>query len=95
MRGGEDEVRDEILLLGIEVDDADTAALLLAVFRRIGALDIAALGQDQDGLFIGDQVLGIEILDAVLDDLGAALVAVLGTDVRELGLDDAADLLVG
>ena len=41
-----DQVRDEILLFCIEVYHADAAALLLAIFVRIGPLYIAALGQD-------------------------------------------------
>ena len=52
MRRGGDEMRDEILLLCIEVDDADAAALLLAVFVGIRPLDIAAFCQDENGLLV-------------------------------------------
>ena len=57
MGRGRQELRDEILLLRVEVDDADAATLLALVFGRIGALDVAAGGEDDDGILVGDEIL--------------------------------------
>ena len=62
------EMGNKILLLGIEIDDTDATALLLPVLRRISALDIAALGQNQHRLFVSDQIFRVKFLDAMLHD---------------------------
>ena len=47
MRIGSEKLRYEILVLGIQINDADATALLLAILRWIRALDIAAFGEDE------------------------------------------------
>ena len=81
---GEYEMRNEILLLRVQVHHPDAAALLLPVFRRVGPLDIAALGEDEHGLLVSDEILGVELLHPVLHDLGAAIVAVFFDDLTDL-----------
>ena len=44
-------------------------------------------------LFVGDEVLHIELLGALGGDLGAALVGKLAADLAHLVLDDGQDLL--
>ena len=48
VRARGEKVRHEILFFGIEIDDAHAAALLSAVLRRVGALDVAARGEDEN-----------------------------------------------
>ena len=54
--------------------DSDAAALLLAVGRERQRLDVAGLGDGDDHLLVGDQVLDVDLILGVAD-LGAALVA--------------------
>ncbi len=92
--GCREEGRYKVLLLGVEVDNAHAAALLLAVLRGVRALDIAARGQDQDLLIVGDQVLDVYDAGGALHYLGGAVVGKALGEVGNLGLNEREHLLV-
>ena len=75
MSGRDEEMRHDVFFLSRDVDDPDAAALLLAVFRRIRSLHVAARSEDEDGLFVRHQVLDGNVLHAALHDFRAAVVA--------------------
>ena len=74
-RGDVDAV-DDVLLLGLHAGDALAAPALAPVGLDGRPLDVPGAGDGDDHLLVGDQILEGE-LDRLLDDLGAALVAVL------------------
>ena len=76
VRRADEEALDEILVLQPLPAQPASAAALLAVRRDRGALDVAGVGDGDDHVLFGDQVLDRE-LAFVARDLGAALVAVL------------------
>ena len=86
VRRGDEELRDEVLVLGRRAGDAASAALLRAVGGHRVALDVAAVADGDDHVLVGDQLLDGD-LALVVDDLGAALVAELLSDLGELVVD--------
>ena len=93
--GGDEEVLDDVVAAQLRALDALAAALLRAVVVAAGALDVAAAGNGDDHFLLGDQVLDGHVAVEAQQDLGAAVVAVLGHDLRELGADDLALALLG
>jgi hypothetical protein len=69
------------------------AAALLAVDGDGRALQVALVAHRHGNLLVGDQVFELQ-LRALVDDLGAALVAVLVADVFKLLDDHRAQLLL-
>ena len=100
MGARDEEVLDEVVVLEVHALQPLAAALLLAVRRDRQALHVARLGDRDDHVLLGDEVLDVEVLGR-RGDLGAALVGVLAADLEQLVLDDlehegdvAEDLLV-
>ena len=71
---GDEEVLDPVVLLEVGAVEAAPAAALLLVGGDRDPLDVAGVGDGDDHVLFGDQVLDRE-LALVADDLGAALVA--------------------
>ena len=76
VRRRDEEVADVVLFARAHADPALAAAALRAVGRDRRALDVAGVGHRDRHVFVGDQVFDPE-LAALVDDLGAALVAEL------------------
>ena len=89
--GGED-VLDGVLVAHRDAGDAPAAAVLGAVDVVDAALDVAAVGERDEDVDFGDQVLLGKCAGDVLD-AGAALVAVLLLERVHVVADDAEDLL--
>ena len=87
MRRRDEQLRDEVLVVRRRAGDAAPAAPLRPVARHRVALDVAAVGDGDDHVLVGDQLLDGD-LALVVDDLGAALVGELRLDLLELRLDD-------
>ncbi len=68
-------------------------APLLAVGGDGGALEVAGVGDGDGDLLVGDEVFELQ-LGGLVEDLRAALVAVLLADFFELLDDDAAEFLL-
>ena len=87
VRGADEHLLDEVVLLGAVPRDAHAAAVLSAVFGDGEALDVAAARHGDDDILLVDEVL---VLDrAVVDgDLRAAGRRVLLADLHEVGADD-------
>ena len=92
--GVDDELGDEVFVAGLHAEAAGAAAALLAIDGDGRALEVAGVGDGDGDLLVGDEVFEGE-LGGLVEDLGAALVAVLVADVFELLDDDAAELLLG
>ncbi|CAH0306650.1 hypothetical protein SRABI128_04361 [Microbacterium sp. Bi128] len=88
--GGDEEVFDDVVAAQLRALDALAAALLRAVVVAAGALDVAAAGNGDDHFLLGDQILDGHVAVVAQQDLGAAVIAVLGHDLREFGADDLA-----
>ena len=92
VRGGDEELLDEIFLARLRADAALAAARLMAVDIHRSALDISRMAHGDGHLFVFDQVFELDLVDAI-DDLRAALVAVLLQDFAQLGDDHRLQLL--
>ena len=84
---------DDIVLFEVRSGHALAAALLRAVGGHGDALHVAGMGDGDDHLLVGDEVLDVERALGGLD-LGAALVAELAADLAHLLLDHGEDLLL-
>ena len=89
-------VRDEQVLDGVlfardVADDALAAAMLAAVGRDRLALDVAAAGDRDHDVLVGDEVLVGHLAAGVVGDAGAPLAGVLALELGQLVLDDLAD----
>ena len=93
VRGVDDELRDEIFFARLHAHAAGAAAALLAVDGDGRALQVALVADRDGDLLVGDEVFKLQ-LGALVDDLGAALVAVLVADVFKLLDDDRAQFLL-
>jgi hypothetical protein len=91
--GVDDELRDEVFFAGLHAEAAGSAAALLAVGGDRRALEVAGVGDGDGDLLVGDEVFEGE-LGGLVEDGGAAGVAVLVADVFELLDDDAAELFL-
>ncbi len=89
VRRRDEEVADEVLFARAHADAALAAAALRAVGRDRRPLDVAGVRDRDRHVLVGDQVLDAE-LAALLDDLGAALVAELLANRLQLVEHDAA-----
>ena len=89
VRGGQEEVIHHVVLAQLGALDALAAAVLGAVFVGLGALNEAGVGHGDHHVLFGDQVFDVH-LAGERQDLGAAVVAVLGDDLVELVADDLA-----
>ena len=78
---------DEVLVARGAALGTHSAAMLRAVFGQRRALDVAHVRDGDDHVVVGVEILGIELLRSI-DDLRAALVAVLLLDLQQLVLDD-------
>ena len=78
---------DEILVACCATLHTYTATILDAVLGQRGTLDISHMRDGDNHILISIEILGIELLRRV-NDLGAALVAILGLDLQQLVLDD-------
>ena len=87
--GIDDELGDEVFFAGLHAEAAGAAATLLAVGGDGRALEVAGVGDGDGDLLVGDEVFEGE-LGGLVEDGGAAGVAVLVADVGELFDDDAA-----
>ena len=81
VRGGDEEVLDEIFFAGLRADAALAAARLVAVDVDRRALDVAGVADGDGHFLVFDQVFELDFLDAV-DDLGAAIVAIGSSGLR-------------
>ena len=84
MRGGGEQVRDEVLVAQVAAAHAAPTATLAS--ERVGRdrLDVALARQHDDDLFVVDEVEHVEVAD-VDGELGAPLVGVLVAHLGELG----------
>ena len=89
----DDELRDEVFFARLHAEAPGAAALLLAVGGDGRALEVAGVGDGDGDLLVGDEVFEGE-LGGLVDDDGAACVAVLVADVFELLDDDAAEFFL-
>lgn len=87
--GADEEVPDDVVLLERRTLNALTAALLAAVQVGLGPLGVAGLGDRDDHLLAGDEVL-VGHLALGPDDPGPPVVTVLVGDLGELVAHDAA-----
>ena len=93
VRGVDDELRDEIFFARLHARAAGAAATLLAIDGDGRALQVALVADGDGDLLVGDEVFELQ-LGGLVDDLGAARVAVLVADFFEFLDDDGAQLLV-
>ena len=87
----DEQVLDGVLLAGDVADDPLAAAMLAAVGGDRLALDVAAAGDRDDDVLVGDEVLVGHLAAEVVGDAGASLAGVLLLQLGELVLDDLAD----
>ena len=92
MRVGDDEVADGVILAGLHADDADAPAALRAVGAERQALDVAAGGEGDDDLLVGDHVFFREAFRLLVHDDRAAIVTVRLFKVDCVVLDQVVDL---
>ena len=81
-------VLNEIFFAGGAALAAHAAAGLGAVFGKRGTLDITQMGNGDDHVLIGVEVLGVDVVGG-RSNLSATGVAVLGYQFLHLLLDDA------
>ena len=89
MVGGDEQVLDLVVGAQRRPAHALAAALLYPVQVGAGALGVAAAGDRDDHIGVGDQVLVGEVAVGG-DDLGTAVVAVLLDDLGQFLADDLA-----
>ena len=96
VRLGDEDETDEIFLFNLSALDAVTAALLLAIFRKRNALDVAAVRKRDDAGRVGNEILHGNLV-LIGDELGAAsrvlLRAVAVLYIGEIFADDGVNLL--
>ena len=82
--GGDEEVLHDVVAAQLGTLDALAAALLRAVVVAARALDVAAAGDGDHHFLFGNQVFHGHVAVVAHEDLGAAVVPVLGHDFRQL-----------
>ena len=90
MRGGDEELVHEVLVLGAHAHPAAPAAVLGAVRGDRGALDVAPVRYRDRHVLLGDHVLHGDVFHRVHDHR-AARVAVVVADLLQLVGDDLVD----
>ena len=93
MGGADEEVLDVVAVLHVTALDPAATALLGAVGGQRQRLDVAGVGDRDDHLLVGDQVLDVDLVLAGRD-VGAALVGEALGDLPELLLDQVQDGLL-
>ena len=83
VRGGDEQVLDEIFFLGAHRGYALAAPALPAVHRHGDALDVAGMGNGHHHVLFGDQVFEFQV-GSVPHDAGAALIAEAILDLEQL-----------
>src|SRR5205823_443762 len=91
---GDEQVRDDVLLLRLHARHALAAAPLAPIGLDVRPLDVARARDRDDHLLVGEQVLDRE-LGRLGDDLGPARVAVLLLDREQVLADDRHQLRLG
>ena len=76
----------EVLVLGGAAFGAHAAAVLKTVFRQRGTLDIAGVGNGDDHVLVGVEILGVEFIGRRYD-LGPAGISVFFLEFLSLLLD--------
>ena len=84
----DEQVLDRVLLAGDVADDALAAPVLAAVGVDRLALDVAAAGDRDDDVLVGDQVLVGHLAAGVVGDARPPLAGVLALQLGQLVLDD-------
>ena len=92
VRGGHEEMLDEIVVARLRADAALAAARLVTIGFHRSALDVAGMADGDGHFLVFDQVFELDFLDAV-NDLRAALVAIGFQDFAQLGDDHGFQLL--
>ncbi len=87
--GRHEEVVDDVVLAQLRTADALAATLLRPVVIRPRALDVAAAGDRDDHLLLGDEVLHGHVA-VEREDVCPTLVAIAGDELLELFADDVA-----
>ena len=90
--GVDDELGDEVFVAGLHADAAGAAATLLAVGGDGRALEVAGVGDGDGDLLVHDEVFEAK-LSGLVEDEGAAGVAVPVADVGQLLRDHGSQLL--
>ena len=93
VRGIDDELRDEIFFARLHADAARAATPLLAVGGDRRALEVAGMRDGDRDLLVGDEIFELQF-GCFIENLRAALVAVLLANFFELADDDAAKFLL-
>src|SRR3989442_86714 len=91
---GDEDIRDDVLLLRLHPGHALAAAALAPVGLDVSPLDVAGARVRDDHLLVGEQVLDRE-LGRLGQDFRAARIAVLFLDGQELRPDDRHQFRVG
>ncbi len=87
------DVLDEVFVTGVGALCTDAAAVLCAELAELCALDISAVGDGDDHVVVGIEILGIEVAGGVVY-VGAACVAILVAYLDELLFDYGATHVV-
>src|SRR6185369_5523987 len=94
VRGGDEQMLDEIFVAGAHAGAPGASAALHAVGGDRRTLQVAGVADGDRDLFVGDQVFQVDLGGFVFDD-GAAGVAVELFHFFQLFDDDGAQLLLG
>ena len=86
MHGGRVDILDEVLISGIATLGTYATTSLRAELRERSTLDIAQMGDGNDHLIIGIEVLGVEFLGCV-DNLATTNIPVAFLDLEEFFTD--------
>ncbi len=90
VRRRDEEMVDVVIVLQLHAAQALPAAALGAIRRDRQALDVALVGDGDDHLLLGDEVLQVDVAFAG-HDLRAPLVGVALADLQQLGSDQRID----
>src|SRR5262249_29404928 len=85
---------DEVVFTGRAARNTLAAAVLAAIGVDRQPLDVAVVADGDGVVFLGDQVLELELAGAGVEDFGAALVAKLVAQLGEVGADGVENVLL-
>ncbi len=80
---------DEVCVAGVAALGSDASAVLGAELAERRALDVAQVGDGDDHLVVGIEVLGVEVAGSIIY-VGAAVISVFFADLDQLIADDGA-----
>src|SRR5262245_2437999 len=92
MRLNDEQMSDAVVLMSGDAPGATAASALGAVGAGVDTLDVAARGEGDHDLIVGDEVLFSKLGRLGLHNLGAPWVAVLLLQLSQIRLDEGADL---